>query len=178
MTGIPNHYGSLGLGSQASQDEIRDAYRRRVKSCHPDMTGSPEETEDFRAAREAYEVLSDPEKRQEYDARRRRDSLKQRPQKQGQTFHRQFAEADIDLVLSPIEAARGGCFRIPLSSAREEGCLFCSAFQGFFPGPCPFCGARTGGVSEAVIDLPPGVANGTQFVLEGTVIVIRIENII
>lgn len=161
MAGIPNHYSSLGLGSQASQEEIRDAYRRRVKDCHPDITGSPEQVEDFRAAREAYEVLGNPEKRREYDTRRSRKAVQNRPLKREQAFRPRYSRADIELVLSPEEAARGGRFIIPLSSALQDGCFFCSGFRGIFSGPCPFCGALDGGASEAVIDLPPGVAHGT-----------------
>ena len=165
MAGIPDHYSSLGLGAQASQEEIRDAYRRRVKDCHPDITGSPAQLEDFRAAREAYEVLGNPEKRREYDNRRSRKAVQNLPLKREQAFRPRYSRADIELVLSPEEAARGGRFIIPLSSALQDGCIFCSGFRGFFTGPCPFCGALGGGASEAVIDLPPGVAHCSRFVL-------------
>jgi len=163
MAELPNHYSSLGLGSQASAKEIREAYRRRVKDCHPDITGNPEGSEDFRAAQEAYEVLSDPEKRRVYDTQRRRTEGNRPSQSEARPKRPRYTRADIDLVLSPEEAARGGRFRIPLSN---EGCIFCSSFSGFYSGPCPFCGAVPGRPVEALIDLPPGVAHGTRLVLD------------
>lgn len=163
MAEIPNYYRFLGLDSQASADEIRSAYRRRVKDCHPDVSACPGETGDFRAAREAYEVLSDPQRRKKYDAERQRGPAKAGPRQSPQPVPTPYPYADIELVLSSDEAARGGRFRIPLEA---EGCIFCSSFRGVFSGSCPFCGSISDGIDEAVIDLPPGVAHGTSFVLD------------
>jgi molecular chaperone DnaJ len=61
-------YELLGLGRNASQDEIKKAYRQMAMKYHPDRNaGNKESEEKFKEAAEAYEVLSDPEKKQRYD---------------------------------------------------------------------------------------------------------------
>jgi molecular chaperone DnaJ len=61
-------YEVLGVSRTASQDEIKKAYRQMAMKYHPDRNqGSKEAEEKFKEAAEAYEVLSDQEKRQRYD---------------------------------------------------------------------------------------------------------------
>lgn len=63
-----DYYKVLGVKQDASQAEIRKAYRRLAKKYHPDTNGnSPEAQERFQAINEANEVLGDPEKRKKYD---------------------------------------------------------------------------------------------------------------
>lgn len=59
-----NHYEMLGVARLASPDEIKAAYRKQAKQYHPDLGGDPEK---FKQINEAYDVLSDPEKRAHYD---------------------------------------------------------------------------------------------------------------
>ena len=62
-----NFYEMLGVSKGASSDEIKKAYRKLAKKYHPDRNDSPEASEHFKKITEAYEVLGDPQKRQEYD---------------------------------------------------------------------------------------------------------------
>jgi len=63
-----DYYDILGIGKTADEDEIKRAYRRLAMKHHPDRNpDDPEAEQKFKEAAEAYEVLSDPEKRKLYD---------------------------------------------------------------------------------------------------------------
>lgn len=64
-------YAVLGVGPDASQEEIKAAYRKRAFECHPDQVEEGKEDaakKEFLRVRKAFELLSDPEKRAAYDA--------------------------------------------------------------------------------------------------------------
>ncbi|KXZ47151.1 hypothetical protein GPECTOR_37g157 [Gonium pectorale] len=60
-------YDVLGVAANASQDDIKTAFRRQAKLLHPDVSKSDDSEEDFMRLKEAYDVLSDQRQRAEYD---------------------------------------------------------------------------------------------------------------
>ena len=68
MTTKRDYYEILGVSRNADADEIKKAYRKLAMQYHPDRhAGNKEYEEKFKEMSEAYEVLSDPRKRQQYD---------------------------------------------------------------------------------------------------------------
>lgn len=67
MASSSDYYQMLGVTKSSSQDEIKKAYRKLALQYHPDRNKTKEGEEKFKEITKAYEVLSDPQKRQTYD---------------------------------------------------------------------------------------------------------------
>lgn len=78
-----DYYGILGVSRNATKEEIKDAYRKLALHYHPDRNKSKDAEEKFKEINEAYAVLSDNEKRRQYDMYGHED------------FERHFTEEDI-----------------------------------------------------------------------------------
>lgn len=64
---MADHYEALGVSRDATEDQIKKAYRKLARELHPDVNDAPEAVERFKAVTHAYEVLSNPEERRRYD---------------------------------------------------------------------------------------------------------------
>ena len=67
MATSKNYYDILGVDKNASEDEIKSAFRKMAKKYHPDINKTPEAEAKFKEVGEAYSVLGDAEKRRQYD---------------------------------------------------------------------------------------------------------------
>jgi curved DNA-binding protein CbpA len=75
MTLMQDHYSRLGISPVATADLIKAAYRKKAAQFHPDKNPSPDAAARFREVQEAYEVLSDTQRRKAYDDYRQRSLI-------------------------------------------------------------------------------------------------------
>lgn len=79
MTKKTSLYARLNLPPNATPEEVRRAYREAARRLHPDINAEPGDTQLFMGIQEAYEVLSDPEKRSAYDAEMHKEGSNHEP---------------------------------------------------------------------------------------------------
>ena len=72
---MSEHYAALGLKSDATLADIKRAFRQKASQFHPDRNSAEDAPARFREVQEAYDVLSDDDKRKAYDDNRRRNLL-------------------------------------------------------------------------------------------------------
>ena len=72
---MTDHYTALGLNSAATLADVKKAFRQKASFYHPDKNAADDAAARFRSVQEAYDILSDAEKRQAYDDNRRRSLL-------------------------------------------------------------------------------------------------------
>jgi len=116
-----DYYELLGVSQTASADEIKKAYRKLAMKYHPDRNPGDKSAETkFKEISEAYEVLSDPTKRQQYD-RFGHAGLKSAFGPGGFDFSRDFTHtADLQDILGSIFGEGGGFFDDFLGGARRR----------------------------------------------------------
>ena len=155
-----DYYEVLGVERGASATEVKRAFRGLARELHPDVNAhDPEAEEKFKAAAEAYEVLSDPEQRQAYD-RFGHDGLRG-----GGGFP---GGAGVNSVEDLFSAVFGGAFgfevrRGPMRGQDLVHAVEISAVQAMLGASIKIPSHE----GEREIELPPGVQHGTQFALRG-----------
>ena len=111
-------YETLEITDSASPDEIKKAYRKLARKYHPDVNKDPQAEEKFKEINAAYEVLSNPEKKQQYD--QHGDSMFG-----GQNFHdfarNQGSNVDLDEILRQMFGGGAGFGRSGFSQGGFGG---------------------------------------------------------
>jgi preprotein translocase subunit Sec63 len=72
---MKDYYAALGIDSDTSLGAIKSAYRKKASEFHPDKNTAADAPARFREVQEAYDLLSDPQLRKEYDENRQRSLL-------------------------------------------------------------------------------------------------------
>ena len=176
-----DYYAALGVAKDASAADIKKAYRQLARDLHPDKnTGDKQAEERFKEVSEAYAVLSDPQKRAEYDEQRslfgsggfRGRGGRFSPGDIGDLFGgglgdlfggmfgagargrgpRRGADAETDVTLDFAEAVRG--VTVPLRITSPHACRACAG-SGAAPGTSPRTCATCGGSGAVSVDQGP-----------------------
>src|SRR5512139_1772331 len=100
-----DYYEVLGIPRNASKDQIKDSYRKLAMQYHPDRNKAPDAEERFKEISEAYAVLSDDQKRQQYD------TLGHAGFDQRYTREDIFRGADFDSIFRDLGFGFGDIFR-------------------------------------------------------------------
>jgi len=169
-------YETLGISENASADEIKKAYRKLARKYHPDINKEESAVEKFKEINAAYEVLSDPEKKAQYD--QFGDQMFG-----GQNFH-DFAQGqgqgvDLDEILRQMFGGGGGGFSGGFSGSQGGF----GGFGGFGGGPnldvqaritVPFMTAIQGGKYKINVEgesfdikIPAGIKSGETLRVRG-----------
>lgn len=167
-----DYYEILGVTKEAGQDEIKKAFRKLARKYHPDVNQDDKRAEEkFKEINEAYEVLSDPRKKEEYDRAYELFKSGYSPGFQGFSFDESFfspfyedfgslfdifgfrtrpsrrprrgrdIEAAVEINFE--DAVKGVTLRVPIN--REKICPDCQgsgAKKGTFPKTCPTCSGK------------------------------------
>jgi DnaJ-class molecular chaperone len=169
-----DYYGILGISREATDDEIKRAYRKLAKKLHPDMNpGNKRIEQQFKELTAAYEILSDPAKRARFDRGEIDASGAERgfrpSQSRGGARPGGFADDDVfvdDLFADLMRARRGG-------SAYGGGAA--KGADATFALSVPFLEAALGAKKRVTmgdgksldITIPPGIESGQTLRLKG-----------
>jgi DnaJ-class molecular chaperone len=179
-----DYYEVLGVSPDAGADEIKRAYRQLARRYHPDISGDDRGTAFLEASR-AYEVLTDPLRRESYDATR---GLRAQSSHYGRAewladevaidfpsvstlldrmrhafFGAALGDLSAEIVLSPLEAFEGTV--VPMGVPIRQTCPHCGGRGETWQEWCRLCGGcgDIRGFHEVELRVPAGVREGERF---------------
>ncbi|WP_116201798.1 DnaJ C-terminal domain-containing protein [Amycolatopsis circi] len=179
MSDSEDFYQLLGVSRTASQDEIQKAYRKLARKYHPDVNKDPGAEEKFKAVSEAYDVLSEPDKRKRYDAFGK-DFRQVPPDMDPETYARAKAGPGFQSAEGVnFEDLFGGMFgggfqggfgrqpRGPIPGADQEAGVEISLDEAYHGGRRSFTLSGPEGPRTVDVNIPAGVIDGKRIRLAG-----------
>lgn len=159
-------YEILGVPKTATRDEIQRAYRKLARTYHPDINKSPEAEERFKEISEAYDVLSDPDQRRQYDNPRVSSGDERGYAGQQWTSYGTSGLGDVDLdeLFGGLftGGGRAGGARRPLEGADQEAELSLTVEEAYHGGTRTITLPGADGRRTFDVTIPAGVIDGQR----------------
>lgn len=173
---MTDYYTTLGVGEDASPDDIKTAYRRLAKQWHPDLNkNNPDAEAKFKQVNEANDVLSDPQKRAQYDQQRKFGGNPfQGFQGHQQGFPGGFS-FDFNMGGMPggmgfediFSQVFGQGFRQPIRNRDFQFSINITLEEAYAGKTMPISFEANGINKNLTVNIPPGVAHGTKLRFSG-----------
>lgn len=168
-----DYYKIMGVSEDASEKDIKTAYRKLARKYHPDISKEPDAEERFKEMGEAYEVLRDPVKKSEYDNYRKHKAFNQGTQQEhwhpGHTEHYYSGPMNEDLFETLFGHSRYS--KQPVAGQDYHGKINISleeAFNGTTKHiQVPLEGSSQVTMQTLKVRIPPGIKSGQQVRLTG-----------
>ncbi len=175
-----DYYAVLGVGREATQEEIQRAYRKLARTYHPDVSKEADAEARFKEVQEAHEVLKDPDKRRLYDKYGAQwkaiSEGRAQPRPSSSEMHVDFGPfgvgSNVNDLRSIFEQVFAGARPPPRRSARpkpggrgdQETVLDLPILDAFRGGPrdIQFTDTSTGERRKLSIQVPPGIREGQR----------------
>tara|TARA_B100001250_G_C19787344_1_gene784807 strand:- start:800 stop:1648 length:849 start_codon:yes stop_codon:yes gene_type:complete len=160
---MTNHYDTLGVNENATQDQIKKAYRKLAKENHPDKNpDNPNSSEQFKKISEAYEQLGDDRKRAEYDTARQ----------MGGGFGSFSGSGDFNDVFNMFRNSAGFTDAFNnMYGRRNKGANISASIQvnimDVYYGTSKIIDLSSHGHGKVKINIPKGINNGSRLKLNG-----------
>ena len=161
---MTDYYETLGVAKNAGKDDIRKAYKKLAQKWHPDRNHEKGAEDKFKEIKRAYEILHDPEKRNEYD----------NPQPEGYTFRtsNMGGQGGLDEVVrrmaEEMMQQRGGNFNRQQQYPMARVSI---TLEEAFTGTTRILDSNG---KTHTFDIPKGVRSGNQLFIDGFIIIISV----
>lgn len=165
---MTDHYTTLGLSESATPDEIKSAYRNLAKKWHPDLNkDNPDAEATFKQINEAHDILSDPQKRTQYDQQRKFGNMGGGSPFGHGGFNFEFGHGSpFDDMINQFfgqafrqqQPAKNKDFQFTLNISLEE------AFMG---KSLPISFEVNGQARNIAVNIPAGIQHGTRLRYQG-----------